>query len=123
MLILSVAITANVLRTTKERTATKVGYSDTPHCNIFSSRKHTVKSCSVKESGRVLFFVLTDVNECLVRNPCKNGGICQNTRGGYQCTCAGRWFSGKNCDQGRLLRYLVPFPNDLTIQLASLLKI
>lgn len=48
----------------------------------------------------VLFFVCADVNECLPVNPCKNGGVCKNVHGSYQCTCVGKFYSGKNCDQG-----------------------
>ena len=45
---------------------------------------------------------VVDVNECLPINPCKNGGVCKNTKGSYQCTCVGRFYGGKNCDQGNL---------------------
>lgn len=48
-----------------------------------------------------LVLLVADVNECVPNNPCKNGGICRNTIGSYQCTCVGRWFTGKHCDQGK----------------------
>ena len=38
------------------------------------------------------------MDECAALNPCKNGGRCQNTRGGYSCSCPQR-FAGKICDQ------------------------
>ena len=42
-----------------------------------------------------------DVNEC-VDSPCKNGGVCENTLGGYTCACPhqapdGLHYGGKNC--------------------------
>lgn len=46
---------------------------------------------------------LLDVDECAIKKPCKNGATCTNTRGGYTCTCAGKWFTGKHCDQGRTI--------------------
>ena len=46
------------------------------------------------------FASFIDVNECAVKNPCKNGAKCENTRGGYNCNCVGKWFTGKHCDQG-----------------------
>uniref|UniRef100_A0A9J7ZWX9 Neurogenic locus notch homolog protein 1 n=1 Tax=Cyprinus carpio carpio TaxID=630221 RepID=A0A9J7ZWX9_CYPCA len=36
-----------------------------------------------------------DINEC-VRNPCTNGGVCENLRGGYKCHC-NPGFSGDLC--------------------------
>ena len=47
------------------------------------------------------YFVFLDVDECAVKKPCKNGAKCENTRGGYKCTCVGNWFTGKHCDQGK----------------------
>ena len=86
-----------------------------PFVTVFC-RKHAVNNytaCSLSNSKRVSFVILTDVDECAVRSPCKNGGKCQNTIGGYQCNCVGGWFSGKNCDQGRALSYVALFPNFL----------
>ena len=42
-----------------------------------------------------------DVNECTVYKPCKNGGTCVNTVGGYNCQCPDN-YKGKNCDEGWL---------------------
>ena len=39
-----------------------------------------------------------DVNECTVYKPCKNGGTCVNTVGGYNCRCPDN-YKGKNCDE------------------------
>lgn len=39
---------------------------------------------------------LTDVDEC-VKNPCANGGQCQNTYGSYTCNCS-LGFGGQACD-------------------------
>ena len=86
------------------------------YCFLAAKKKHAVNNyaaCSLGNSERVSFVILTDVDECAVSSPCKNGGKCQNTIGGYQCNCVGGWFSGKNCDQGRILRYVQPFPNFL----------
>ena len=46
------------------------------------------------------FASFIDVNECVVKNPCKNGANCENSKGGYKCNCVGKWFTGKHCDQG-----------------------
>ena len=43
------------------------------------------------------------MDECISKKPCKNGAKCENTRGGYKCTCVGKWFTGKHCDQGRVM--------------------
>ena len=48
-------------------------------------------------------FHFIDVDECISKKPCKNGAKCENTRGGYKCTCVGKWFTGKHCDQGRVI--------------------
>lgn len=37
-----------------------------------------------------------DINEC-VRNPCTNGGVCENLRGGFQCHC-NPGFTGDLCE-------------------------
>ena len=53
-------------------------------------------------SGTVAYprwFCFSDVDEC-ANGPCKNGGKCTNTPGGYKCTCVGGWYTGRNCDEG-----------------------
>lgn len=45
------------------------------------------------------WFCFPDVDEC-ANGPCKNGGKCTNTPGGYKCACVGGWYTGKNCDEG-----------------------
>ena len=47
----------------------------------------------------LLFFCL-DVDECKVRNPCKNGATCKNSVGGYSCQCPSN-YKGKHCDEGK----------------------
>ena len=42
----------------------------------------------------------SDVNECTASNPCKNGGTCTNTFGGYTCKCPAN-HKGKNCEEGQ----------------------
>ena len=54
-----------------------------------------------------LFCFPTDVNECGVddgNGPCKNGGTCNNTLGGYTCTCPEGW-TGPDCETGGLIIY------------------
>ena len=45
------------------------------------------------------FFIVLDVDECKVRNPCKNGAKCVNSVGGYSCQCPAN-YKGKHCDEG-----------------------
>lgn len=44
----------------------------------------------------------SDINECLIANPCLNGGQCENKPGSYSCTC---WpgFEGEDCENGKVL--------------------
>lgn len=37
-----------------------------------------------------------DINEC-VKAPCRNGAVCQNTMGGYQCVCQ-PGYTGQRCE-------------------------
>lgn len=43
-----------------------------------------------------------DVDECFLKNPCKEEAICTNTPGSYECACAEGW-QGDYCDQGMIL--------------------
>ena len=45
------------------------------------------------------FIYCLDVDECKVRNPCKNGAKCVNSVGGYSCQCPAN-YKGKHCDEG-----------------------
>lgn len=38
-----------------------------------------------------------DINEC-VKSPCRNGAICHNTMGGYQCKCQ-PGYTGQKCEK------------------------
>ena len=35
-------------------------------------------------------------------NPCKNEGTCIEEEDGYRCKCSHDWYSGKNCEKGKL---------------------
>ena len=59
-----------------------------------------------------LSFYSIDVDECISKKPCKNGAKCENTRGGYKCTCVGKWFTGKHCDQGRVIETFTDHINE-----------
>jgi hypothetical protein len=39
-----------------------------------------------------------DVDECLQRDACLHGGVCQNTVGGFLCLCQGTGYHGDRCD-------------------------
>ena len=45
------------------------------------------------------FIYCLDVDECKVRNPCKNGAKCVNSVGGYSCRCPAN-YKGNHCDEG-----------------------
>ena len=49
-----------------------------------------------------LICLLTDVDECKSNDgagSCQNGGSCNNTEGGYTCTCPEGW-TGPDCQKG-----------------------
>ena len=48
-----------------------------------------------------MYLLLSDVNECLEFDICKNGGTCINTQGSYVCNCPLEW-TGKHCENGEL---------------------
>lgn len=47
----------------------------------------------------IYLFVMSAVNYC-AKNPCRNGGKCQNGKSSYVCQCPSG-FAGKNCEQGQ----------------------
>lgn len=49
-----------------------------------------------------VFFFTTDINECLLHRPCKNGALCTNTYGSYYCTCT-FGYNGFHCENGKIL--------------------
>ncbi|KAF6022296.1 FAT3 [Bugula neritina] len=38
-----------------------------------------------------------DIDECIFDNPCRNGGLCVNIFGGYECHCGPSW-EGPQCE-------------------------
>lgn len=44
-------------------------------------------------------FLLLDIDECVVNNLCKNGGMCINIVGSYKCVCGVKYI-GRNCEMG-----------------------
>ena len=52
-------------------------------------------SVSVLLNGQARTVVQVSLN-----NPCKNGGICQNTYESYICICPPQW-TGKDCGAGK----------------------
>ena len=58
---------------------------------------------------RFVYNNCTDIDECVLSVPCKNGATCINELGGYRCICAAGW-SGQNCTVGKSgLRYLYTY--------------
>lgn len=56
--------------------------------------------CFYAQFCDLVLILFTDVNECVMFNPCKNGAACMNTLGSYMCTCLPGW-TGTNCDIGK----------------------
>ena len=46
------------------------------------------------------FECVSDINECLVYSPCRNGATCQNLDGSYLCQCVAGW-TGTDCQDGK----------------------
>ena len=45
-------------------------------------------------------YLLLDVNECKVKDPCIHNGTCINNNGSYVCDCTSGW-QGKHCEDGK----------------------
>ena len=45
-------------------------------------------------------FFSSDIDECILIDPCRNGATCVNTDGSYTCFCEPGW-QGKNCTIGK----------------------
>ena len=58
-----------------------------------------IYSCDCSGTGYVGEYCQVDIDECQRYQPCKNGGVCTNTPGGYDCKCRGTGYTGKNCEQ------------------------
>ena len=66
-----------------------------------------VKSCDlfVSEDISLVYpvndiYLLLDVNECKVKDPCIHNGTCINNNGSYVCDCTSGW-QGKHCEDGK----------------------
>ena len=80
---------------------------------VFPISKAVVPGLKIRDYNKLIYhyfllymmssmFVFSDVNECLVNSPCKNGATCVNHVGEYQCLCA-PGYTGQHCDQGTRL--------------------
>ena len=53
-----------------------------------------------------LFYLDSNINgDKCASSPCKNGGTCKDTAGGFTCTCQ-KGYKGKHCDQGTYSPFL-----------------
>ena len=41
----------------------------------------------LKTTLNIVCVTSTDINECLINNPCLNDAVCENTPGSYICRC------------------------------------
>ena len=53
--------------------------------------------CDCNGTGYDGEFCQDDIDECAIDQPCKNGGICTNTLGSFECDCDRTEYGGKNC--------------------------
>lgn len=42
---------------------------------------------------------VSDIDECLMANPCQHGGTCNNLAGDFNCQCSIGW-TGHDCQTG-----------------------
>ena len=54
------------------------------------------------------YFIHTDVNECIVDNPCENDAVCINEVGDFRCECT-EGFTGKTCSTGTFVNITFSF--------------
>ena len=52
------------------------------------------------------FFV--DIDECQLKNPCANDGVCTNSEGTFNCLCTEGW-TGRNCTEGKVSNTCICF--------------
>ena len=46
-----------------------------------------------------IYMINKDIDECSSNSPCKNGSVCQNTIGGYNCICEeGYQYVNETCE-------------------------
>ena len=62
-------------------------------CAPSSNYRDFFCSCPLGFTGRLCN---EDINECAKNNPCRNGGSCINTEGGYTCQCR-HGYEGRDC--------------------------
>ena len=55
-------------------------------------------------------YFISDINEC-ESSPCKNGAICLNQIGSFDCRCA-PGFTGDRCENGKVLMYMAVWLNE-----------
>ena len=53
----------------------------------------------IREPTKNFRYFNSDVDECKVNNPCKNGATCVNSVGGYSCQCPAN-YKGQHCEEG-----------------------
>ena len=56
------------------------------------------------KQSNILYFSITDINECLANNgvgDCLNGATCNKNDGSFTCKCAPGW-TGDRCAVGKI---------------------